>query len=52
MGSETGCKVALQEPQRPVSDRCFAATRLLAPHQLLPQFDRRRVAKKEMLIWL
>jgi hypothetical protein len=31
MGSETGGKVALQEPQRPVSDRCFAGTRLLAP---------------------
>src|SRR6516162_9123110 len=31
MGWETGGKVALQEPQRPVSDRCLAGTRLLAP---------------------
>src|SRR5215469_13804322 len=31
MGSETGGNAALQEPQRPVSDRCFAGIRLLAP---------------------
>jgi hypothetical protein len=31
MGSETGGSGALQEPQRPVSDGCFAGTRLLAP---------------------
>jgi len=31
MGSETGGKAALHEPQRPVSDKCFAGMRLLAP---------------------
>ena len=33
-GSETGGRVDLQEPQRPVSDRCFGGTRFLAPQVL------------------
>jgi hypothetical protein len=31
IGSETGGKAALHDPQRPVSERCFAGTRLFAP---------------------
>jgi hypothetical protein len=31
MGSADGDRVALQEPQRPVSDRCLADTRFFVP---------------------
>src|SRR6516165_3663590 len=31
IGSAMGGKAVLQDPQRPVSERCFAGTRLFAP---------------------